>query len=281
MSQITESDAWPFKNSDTTDRAIPPNPVVRRKAVPPGNLYGRENKKGLVIIFNHFEIFPRERKKSQPVPRHGTEVDVENLMDCFKGLNFEVKDYNELSHRRILRILNDVAQQDHANTSCVAVVLMTHGDSDGKVLAADTKYSVSDLWQQFEQARNPTLHGKPKLFFIQACRGDKTDEGDVVTDAAGSVDAPIKIPTRADYLIMYSTVEDTAAFRDKEGSWFISALCHQIRHHAARDLLEILTAVNHYIAYVRYTYHPYDDSMYDKKQMPQIVSMLTKHLFFD
>jgi hypothetical protein len=51
---------------------------------------------------------------------------------------------------------------------------MTHGD-DGVIYGIDKSIELDQLIQPFKQ--NRTLAGKPKLFFIQACRGSKFIEG--------------------------------------------------------------------------------------------------------
>lgn len=47
---------------------------------------------------------------------------------------------------------------------CVA---MTHGESNGYILAYDKKYEAKNLWENFVGTKCETLIGKPKLFFIQ------------------------------------------------------------------------------------------------------------------
>lgn len=53
--------------------------------------------------------------------------------------------------------------------------------------------------------------GKPKMFFLQACQGDKLDGGVNLTASRTETDGEIhntyKIPVQADFLIVYSTVK--------------------------------------------------------------------------
>lgn len=52
--------------------------------------------------------------------------------------------------------------------------------------------------------------GKPKIFFIQACQGDKLDGGVHMirsTETDGDYHQSYKLPLQADFLMMFSTVK--------------------------------------------------------------------------
>jgi len=85
------------------------------------------------------------------------------------------------------------------------VAVLTHG-RHGIIFARDGPY-VPDykLWGKFTGEKCPTLVGKPKLFFIQACRGNRLDGSMLATQVDGSPSS-FKIPNHADFLIAYSTI---------------------------------------------------------------------------
>ena len=78
-----------------------------------------------------------------------------------------------------------------------------------------------------------TLINKPKMFFIQACRGDREDEGhklaeeDVIQqDSGGRPPNAHTIPQEADFFFGYVTPLGNAAYQSRRhGSWYISELC--------------------------------------------------------
>ena len=188
-----------------------------------------------------------------------------------------------------------VSQRDHSDNDCLFVCKMTHGKQDGKVFAADGEFMVQDLWENFVGNKCQSLIGKPKLFFIQACRGSMTDPGilykpkpKIRMSHSDAVDAKsmkepdyFVIPALADLLVMYSTAEGYYSFRNPEnGSWFIQALCDELRENSQEDLFLILTGVNRRVAFAKQSNVPHNDYFDAMKQMPNIVSMLTKTMYF-
>uniref|UniRef100_T1GQM5 Caspase family p20 domain-containing protein n=1 Tax=Megaselia scalaris TaxID=36166 RepID=T1GQM5_MEGSC len=71
--------------------------------------------------------------------------------------------------------LQIASQFDHSKYDCFLLVVMSHG-LEGKVYAKDMAYPVGRLWQPFLGDSCPSLINKPKLFFIQACRGDELEK---------------------------------------------------------------------------------------------------------
>ena len=71
------------------------------------------------------------------------------------------------------------------------------------------------------------------------------------------------------------------SWRRGHGSWFIQSLCSELRAlwNTDTELCRILTRVNHEVAYNYESMTP-DEQKRHKKQMPSIVSMLTKDLYF-
>ena len=72
----------------------------------------------------------------------------------------------------MLLTLRDFAQLSHHKMvdSCV-IILLTHG-LEGQIYGSDAKLiNLSEVFNFFDGNVCPGLHGKPKFFLVQACRG--------------------------------------------------------------------------------------------------------------
>ena len=75
----------------------------------------------------------------------------------------------------------------------------------------------------------PSLKGKPKMLFVQACRGSKRDGGALVPAKEQQVLLVFRIPKRADIFFGFATSPDFVAFTEKyknnRSSPYIETLC--------------------------------------------------------
>jgi len=282
-----DTDAWPSFGSRTApSSAIAPpafGPVIRMPVERDSEVYNMNHpRRGIAIIFNHMNFDPRLGLKQ----RNGTNVDRDSLRSVLKGLDFEVKVYNDLYFKQLERVLEEVACHDHTDADCIFVAVLSHGEM-GILYAQDQPFKPDRLWCHFNAEKCPTLAGKPKLFFIQACQGDQLDGGvrlhAVAKTETDSNAHTYKIPSHADFLIAYSTIPGFYSWRNtSNGSWFVQALCKELNSEtaAARDLLSILTRVARRVALDFQSNTPGDYMMHERKQIPCITSMLTRDIYF-
>ncbi|GFG28539.1 hypothetical protein Cfor_05804, partial [Coptotermes formosanus] len=115
------------------------------------------------------------------------------------------------------------AQTDHSDCDCFVLAVLSHGER-GIIYSRDTFYKPEALWTPFTADKCPTLAGKPKLFFLQVCQGDKLDGGIVLksrteVDSGSMGNLPessrtevdgssmgYNIPIHPDFLIAYATI---------------------------------------------------------------------------
>lgn len=234
---------------------------------PESEVYKKHENRGIAVIFNHKEYYD----KNIP-PRDGTDKDRDDLYTTLKDLKFDVNAYDDLRSAEIAETLSRVKDLDHSEHDCLLVIVMSHGQLD-KFYTRDETFPVKDLWEPFFKV--PSLVGKPKIFFIQACRGNKVDKGIIVSydemDANNKGPKLYAIPVSADVLVMYSTFEGYYSYRHPHnGSYFIQSLVHQLKTAEDRNLLSILTNVNREVAI-----------KYEEKEMCTVVSTLTRRFYLD
>ncbi|KAL7728221.1 hypothetical protein ACLKA6_005637 [Drosophila palustris] len=234
--------------------------------------------RGKAIIFNHKE-FDKSTKLSI---RHGTDVDCANLERMLKQLDFEVTAYKDLCHSEIVRVIKNAASENHMQNDCILVAILSHGEL-GLIWANDVAYNLANICNYFTPNNCPTLAGKPKLFFVQACQGDRLDGGTTMSKVQTDGDSQMsyKIPLHADFLIAYSTPPGFYSWRNKiNGSWFIQSLCAELETNGKRlDLVTLLTFVCRRVA-VDFESRTEDPDMNEKKQIPCITTMLTRIVLF-
>lgn len=241
---------------------------------------------GTAIIFNHSKF----SKSSGFGERRGSDKDAENLYMLLTEMGFSTVVRNDLTKKDMLGTIEKVARDDHSNSDCFMCAILSHGN-EGSVYAYDDWVEIEQLVAPMKGNRCKTLAGKPKIFFIQACRGNELDDGvDMeVADAIGEgpeemeVEYSVirRIPAEADFLMAYSCVSKFYAWRNmEEGSWFIQALCEVLQKNWKRmDLLSMMTRVCRKVA-IEFQSSAGREDMSGKKQVPCITSMLTRDVYF-
>lgn len=228
---------------------------------------------GQCIIINN-KNFDRRTGMNQ---RNGTDVDAANAMKVFTKLGYKVKIYNDQTVDQMKQVLIAASKEDHSSSASFVCVLLSHGD-EGVFFGTDGSVELKYLTSLFRGDRCRSLVGKPKLFFIQACRGTDLDAG-IETDSVD--DDTTKIPVEADFLYAFSTAPGYYSWRNTmTGSWFIQSLCEMISKYGNElELQHIMTRVNHKVA-VEFESVSNAPGFHAKKQIPCIVSMLTKEMYF-
>ncbi|KAJ8675745.1 hypothetical protein QAD02_011531 [Eretmocerus hayati] len=251
--------------------------------------YNMEHRnRGKCIVFNH------EHFNTGFATREGSATDARRIEQTFQRLGFSVEICDDYEYSTIMSKINELADEDHSDSDCICIFVLSHGLQDDLICAKDVVYKVDNLWKPFTAERCITLAGKPKLFFIQACRGDNLDAGvrlqyqrstyntTVKDSCKDSASSSYKIPTHADFLLAYSTVKGFYSWRNpEEGTWYIQSLCDVFDEYAATtDLHRMLTITARKVATNFESYNNLDPSMHDQKQVPSVTSMLIRDLYF-
>lgn len=236
-------------------------------------------RRGVCLIINNYDF-----SACGLLNREGTDIDHDSLRDVFEWLGFEILTRRDCTGDQILQALMDLSARDHTQADCVVCCILSHGRLNDIIGVDGKAVPFKELMETLSPFRCSSLYQKPKLFFIQACRGTQnqravfpqtfTEDEDVLASDAGV--PRDSIPEMADYLMAMSTVPWYASYRDKsKGTWFIQSLCDNLRLLVPRgnDLLSILTKVNADVS-------KKSDKSGLKKQMPQPEFSLTRTVVF-
>ena len=207
--------------------------------------------RGICLIVNNIKFQKEEWNRS------GAEKDGEGLREVFQQLGFSVHYLEDLTANQMISVFEDYAQrEDHKEADCFVSVILTHGWKENALFGVDNLLiSLYDnVVALFNNENCPGLMQKPKLFFVQACRGELQDKGVSlmnVADAAGFVAPGVqrlepRLPSWSDTLICFSTIDGYVSLRNvNTGSWFADALIRTLCEHACdTELHALLTKVN-------------------------------------
>ncbi|XP_035697248.1 uncharacterized protein LOC118430471 [Branchiostoma floridae] len=214
--------------------------------------------------------------------------------------------FHQVSQDMLREIERFSKLDDHKDRSCCIVFLMSHGQ-EGCIMGRDgQRVKLKDIFRLFDNIHCESLLGKPKLFFIQSCRGANVDRGTVpprdVPDAVGVLkeqtlsrqlfgpmgvgeDVPdaarcVDQPTRTDMFFGYATQEGNMAFRNEtQGSWYIQAMDQVFRQHAKdTHVADMMTMVNRLVA--AKTAQSENSDYTGGKEASEYLSNLQKNLYF-
>lgn len=183
---------------------------------------------GLCIIIN-VKDFMKPRGDHDNIPlneRHGSDIDKQRLTGTFKLFGFHVMHFDNPDYEQINQYFKRLRVDGRlAVISCLVVCVMTHGDEQDQIYLHDRScLSVTDFRKL---CSSRVLLNKPRLFFIQACRGEEALKP-IFLQQDGSVVAH----QESDCLISQATVRGYSAFRNQmEGSWYITDLCQALQEY--------------------------------------------------
>lgn len=129
--------------------------------------------RGLCLIINNVNF----ASITNLTVRDGSIKDEEKLDQVFsKILRFDVKVQRDVTAEEMTnefdKIRNDDSLKDLDSFACI---IMSHGGVEDQIYGIDGEaISVHEVTKKFNDENCIGLRGKPKLFFINACRGGKT-----------------------------------------------------------------------------------------------------------
>ncbi|XP_026111544.1 caspase-8-like [Carassius auratus] len=208
--------------------------------------------RGICVIINNVDFATMD-------VRRGSDEDQKCLAEVFRWLGFVVEEHRNKTAAEMKYLLKDVGKTVHGD--CFVCCILSHGIEKGVCGTDGAVISVDEIREPFNGNNCQRLTGKPKLFFIQACRGkrnqqpvqvqaDAPDDGESEMEEDGD-NFDITIPVDTDFLIARSTIDGHLSYRSpKGGSWFIQSLCRNLQELCpmATDIQTILLHVNNEVS---------------------------------
>ena len=238
---------------------------------------------GVCAIVNN-EMFSSHTK------RVGTDIDEANLTQCFRLLGYSVEVYRNLTAHQIESVFSYYRMCNHSKFDSFIVCILSHGE-EGHVFGTDSKsVNLRSIVGQLNADSCQSLAGKPKIFFIQACRGHDKVMGREIASDSGSVElptppvaesvrvvddsTPVSIPQDADFYFGNATPPGKVAWRDMDhGSWYVSEICRVFSSLARYvDLDSMVTRVHDEVG------TGYKNMNY--RQAPESTTRLRKKVYF-
>ena len=183
--------------------------------------------KGLAVIITNDYV------GSQRLDLKGTHMDGERMKEAFEALNFDIcwkENVNQNDIQQLWREINSLNFESVKHYKCMAFVFSGHGELEGRdgklIMQDDTKIDIcADFISPVLPGNAAMIGDIPKIFFIDACRGDNVTETvdvpirhgatgkgspsntDPATSRKGCYKIDFqKVPKGGSYLIAYSTL---------------------------------------------------------------------------
>lgn len=224
--------------------------------------------------------------------RPGSCVDLANISMVLQKLQYDV--WCEID-RRSQEMQEDVekfvAKFDASKHDSVIVVLLTNWIAGCFVGVDGSLLDQADFFRAVQSCSS--LHGKPKIFIIQACRPSSLDpnfqgihmglEEIILTlieksETEASKEFIKKIPHSSDTLILFSTTPGYFSWHEEErGSWFIQAVCEELAKNSWERWADLQTLSGNVLARISSVFAPWENYV----ELPGVnTSMKNKFHFF-
>nr|XP_013056451.2 caspase-7-like [Anser cygnoides] len=209
--------------------------------------------------------------------RRGAKREAEKLSKALSELNYKVK----LMHNSTAREMEDLYQQEcsREHGDFFVSIISSHGE-EGAVFGSDCKpLMLTRIFRILSPQNCPVLAERPKVFFIQACRGGTLDQG-VFLETDGGQPEPcsfseyLRIPPNT--AVMFACSPGYGAFLNPSGSSFLQALLRALDgEERSLALSRLATRLNGDVALRFQARGTYEGC----KQMPCFVTNLPREVF--
>lgn len=188
--------------------------------------------------------------------------DIKKIEEVFGEMHYEVKRFCDKTSIEMIQILKELSKSDFSQDSCVVIFIDSHGDYNAIFGTDCEKVFIREFFDCFK--KNDTLKNKPKLFFVDACRGSRVlkKQSENLID----IENFSKVEEESDIFIGYATIKNHISLIGEDGSKFIQELCTIIKNDN-KEIDHIIRTINSRIAF-------------SEKQIANVDHSLRKFFYF-
>ncbi|XP_035204864.1 caspase-3-like [Stegodyphus dumicola] len=167
--------------------------------------------------------------------RTGSDKDEKGFEFFFQKVGYKVICRQNKTAEEMFSILQEFSESDFKNQNSCIVIILSHGGNDKNldaIYGKDGNYILlNEILAMFNKSED--LVGKPKVFFIQACR-DEISVGKKITETSLYNESAF-----TDILLLQSTLPYHESYRHTEkGAYFCQCLIQVLNDHYCKyDLL--------------------------------------------
>eukprot|EP00092_Neocalanus_flemingeri_P038831 GFUD01042275.1.p1 GENE.GFUD01042275.1~~GFUD01042275.1.p1 ORF type:complete len:543 (+),score=121.27 GFUD01042275.1:118-1746(+) len=196
---------------------------------------------GTALIINNLDLEQTPTRK-----------DVESMGSVLKDIGFDVEVHCNLSSQGMNVVKRKVTEESkHKDANCFLMLIISHGTADNFLLDKDGNKTWNIESLVTEVCDVQSLVGKPKLFFIEACRGKENNfSTQIMTkSSAPPQQSGITLPSKQDVFVGFATVPGFVSFTSMKGSPYLQALSSILTEHRdTTDLSDIHLLVKRRLA---------------------------------
>lgn len=224
------------------------------------------DKRGLVIIVSNEFLPPSDGEPPRGLePLPGAKKDGERMSGLFDRLGFATLWRQNVSVHEFENIITEASRYDKypEQYECLVFVISSHGKVGGHLYMQDGEtIAIDEMIGKFLPENALRIGKLPKIFFIDACRGDDqmrcvpvpkgsgSDESrdkrsPPVMERGATVEVAGKMPPKGNYLVAYPTIHNYKAYEKQgEGGIWMKILAEMIESMPTSSIPDVLTAVS-------------------------------------
>ncbi|KAK3853062.1 hypothetical protein Pcinc_040380 [Petrolisthes cinctipes] len=231
--QHLKSNTHRKKVNSTTTAMDPGRSLVQMTSHDPYSV--RSSPRGVVHVFNY--KFDGQGKKWE---REGAEHDSTNLRGIFTLMGYEVKVHENLSNEDTREMMKSIRNGKRLkDVDALIFFFLSHGKDPYTFYTNDKiEMNLFNIRYMFTDRRCPAMSSKPKIFFMNYCRGEGQELERREVDTS-SHDTP------NDMVTVHAAAEGIMAYRTSaRGTHFVEYLCQVLRSYSrSHELREIYNMV--------------------------------------